>query len=119
MKIREKNPELKELIETLNKKGHESKKPFWIALAEGLNRPRRKMYEVNLFRIGKYAKAKETIIVPGTVLGSGEIKKTVNVAALKFSGKAREKIEKVGGKCLSIRELIEKNPDGPDVRIMG
>ena len=43
----------------------------------------------------------------------------IEVAAWKFSKTAREKIEKAGGKCYSIRELVEKNPKGSNVRIIG
>jgi large subunit ribosomal protein L18e len=117
MKLRGKNPATKELITELNKKG--SKAPAWKAVAKGLNRPRRKSYKANLCEIEKHAKPKETIIVPGFVLGTGEIKKGLTVAALKFSQQAREKIEKSGGKCLSIEELAEKNPKGSKIRIMG
>jgi len=59
------------------------------------------------------------IIVPGKVLGSGVITKRVSVAAWKFSKSAREKIEKAGGRVMSIRELMSENPKGTNVRIMG
>lgn len=117
MKIRKRAS--KPLIEKLYKEGIEKKANVWKAVAKDLNRPRRKGFEVNLTRIEKHSKPKETIVVPGVVLGSGDIKKRVVVAALKFSGKAKEKIEKTGGKCLSIEELYEKNPKGKGVRIMG
>lgn len=109
----------KDFVEKLYREGSESKARVWKAVAENLNRPRRRMFEVNLTRIEKYAKPKETVVVPGTVLGSGDIKKKVVVAALKFSGSAKDKIEKSGGQCLSIEELYEKNPKGRGLRIMG
>ncbi len=109
----------KELIERLYREGSKNRVNLWRAVAKALNRPRRKRHEVNLVRIEKYAKPKETIVVPGVVLGNGEIKKRVVVAALRFSGKAKEKIEKAGGKCLSIEELYESNPKGKGIRIMG
>ncbi len=119
MKPRNKNPVLRDLIMKLQKKSLEKDAPVWKAVAKGLNRPKRKRYEVNLFRIEKHAKSRETLVVPGTVLGTGNIKRTVTVAAVKFSGNAKEKIEKAGGKCLSIEELMEKNPNGSKIRIMG
>ena len=117
MKLRNKNPALKDTINDLHKMG--SKAPLWKAVAKGLNRPRRGVYKVNLYDIEKHAKPKETIMVPGNVLGSGDIKKSVTVAALRFSKPAKEKIEKAGGKCLSLEELAEKNPKGSKIRIMG
>ncbi len=119
MKIREKNELMKEMIADMRKKSFESKSKFWNSVAENLNRPRRKRYEVNLNRLEKHSKANEKIIVPGIVLGAGEIKKKLTVAALRFSGKAKEKIEKSGGKCLTIEELLKENPKGKGIRIMG
>ena len=115
MKIRDKNPGLKKLILDFNRKGHE--KGVWRAMADGLNRPRRKHYEVDVGRLEKFAKAKETIVVPGAVLGNGELTKPLNVAALRFSATAKAKIEKAGGKCIDISELDDKTIS--KVRIMG
>ena len=108
MKIRDKNPLLAELIGKLVEKGRQEKVPMWVAVAEKLNRPRRKGYEVNLFRLEDHAGGKEMLIVPGIVLGTGELTKPVTVAALKFSRIAEEKIKKAGGKCLSIEKLMEE-----------
>jgi large subunit ribosomal protein L18e len=119
MKVREKSEETAKLVEKIHRDSFENKSKAWRAIAEGLNRPRRRRFEVNLMRIEKYAKPKETIVVPGTVLGSGDIKKKVTVAALRFSGNAKEKIEKAGGKCLLIEELFKQNPKGKGLRIMG
>jgi len=117
MKAREKAS--KELIEKLHKEGSEKGSKLWKAVARGLNRPRRVKFEVNLSRIERYAKAREVIVVPGNVLGNGDIRKNVTVAAIKFSGSAKEKLMKAGGECLSIEELYEKNPKGRGIRIMG
>jgi large subunit ribosomal protein L18e len=115
MKVRDKNPLLKKEIESLSKAGVE--KPVWKAVAKGLNRPRRRRYEVNLSRLERFAAQGETIIVPGIVLGEGELKKRITVAALKFSADARRKIEKSGGRCISIEEASKYEPS--KVRIMG
>lgn len=119
MKLKEKNPELKKLIEDLHKKSFELDAKIWKAVAKDLNKSRRSGHKVNLYHLQKHAKPKETILVPGTVLGSGEITKSVSIAALKFSKSAREKIKKAGGTCMSIQELFEKNKKGKGVRIIG
>lgn len=119
MKLKNKNECTKALVKKLYTEGVKHKSSVWKAVAEDLNRPRRIRFEVNLTDIEKYAQPKETVIVSGVVLGNGEIKKHVTVAALRFSGNAKEKIEKSGGKCLSIEELYEKNPKGKGIRIMG
>lgn len=115
MKIRDKNPLVKEAIANMG----QSKVPLWKAAAKALNRPQRIGFAVNLFSLEKNAHPQEQVLVPGKVLGSGEIQKSLTVAALMFSGEARKKIEKAGGVALSIPQLMEKNPEGKGVRIMG
>jgi large subunit ribosomal protein L18e len=115
MKVREKNPILRKEIERLSQAGIE--RPAWKAVAKGLNRPRRRRYEVSLSRIERFANQGDTIIVPGVVLGEGEIRKHVTVAAVRFSSGARKKIEEAGGKCLPIEEASKLEPS--KVRIMG
>ncbi|MBI4020575.1 MAG: 50S ribosomal protein L18e [Candidatus Aenigmarchaeota archaeon] len=103
MKARDKNEPLKAEIAGLHAKG--LKQPLLKSVARGLNRPRSVRHEVNIHSISKFAREGEAVAVPGIVLGSGEISKPVNVYALRFSGSAREKIEKAGGKCMPIGEL--------------
>jgi len=117
MKIRDKNPIVQGLIEDLKTKG--IKTPTWLAVAKGLNRPSRKAYEVNLNRIEKHARKGENVIVPGKVLGSGNLSKQLTVAALCFSGTATEKIEKAGGKVMAIEDMVKENPHAKKLRIMG
>jgi large subunit ribosomal protein L18e len=119
MEARNKSPLLRDLIRGLRERSRKQKAPVWEAVARGLNRPRRRGLKVNVYRLEKFSKAKETVAVPGDVLGSGEIRKALTVGALRFSPRAREKITRAGGKCLSIEELAEKNPKGSKVRIMG
>ena len=119
MKARGKNELLKDLIVKLEEKGRQENKPFWAALAKKLNRPRRKAYEVNLYSLERNATGKETIVFPGYVLGTGNITKPINVAAVKFSEKAREKIAKSGGKTMDMESFVESKPTLKSVRIMG
>ncbi len=67
---------------------------------------------VNVGKIEKYAKEGETVIVPGKVLGDGELRKKVTVVAKGFSKKAREKIEKAGGRVLTFKEVDLKEIKG-------
>jgi large subunit ribosomal protein L18e len=73
---------------------------------------------VNLSRLNRHTRARETVVVPGKVLGAGNLEHSVSVAAFSFSSQARLKISKARGKCLSISELLEAKPDGSNVRIM-
>jgi len=112
------NPELNSLIEELKTKSLDNGVKLWKRLAKDLQKPSRQRRIINIYKINKYAKEGETIVVPGKVLNMGELDKKVDVAAFSFSDKAKEKINKVA-KTLSIKELMEKNPEGKKVRIMG
>jgi large subunit ribosomal protein L18e len=74
---------------------------------------------VNLYKLNKYTKENETIIVPGKLLGTGEVDHKVTVAALSFSESAKEKLEKNKSTVYSIHELMKNNPKGKNVRIIG
>jgi len=108
-----------ELIEKLRQTAKNEKAGIWKRLADELSRPRRKRREVNLDEIGKNVKEGEAVVVPGKILGNGSLNHRINVAAFRFTEGAKQKIEKSGGKVLSIQELIKKNPKGSKIRIIG
>lgn len=74
---------------------------------------------MNISRLNRFTKKGETIVVPGKVLGSGRIDHHLTVAAFAFSELAKSKISKAKGKCLGIADLIDKNPKGTNVKILG
>lgn len=117
-KLRKTSPRLIQLVDDLRKKGYEENVDLWVELSKRLCRPTRQMAELNLWKLEKHTGEKETVVVPGKVLGAGRLDHRVTVSALKFSKKAYMKITENGGEALTIEELIERNPAGKDVRIM-
>ncbi|MEW5759384.1 MAG: 50S ribosomal protein L18e [Candidatus Thermoplasmatota archaeon] len=113
-----KSKEVLTLIAELKKNAKEKNAKIWHDIAKRFEKPLRNWSEVNLWKIEKYLKNDEIGIVAGKVLGVGEIKRPVKIAAYSFSRKAKEKIEFVGGKGMSIRELLSLNPSGKNVRIL-
>lgn len=111
--------ELRKLIQDLKTASAMQKAKFWKRLAIDLERPTRNRRAVNVSRIQKNAKGNELIVVPGKVLGSGEIEKSVIVAAWQFSRQAREKIIRAKGDCMSLQELLAKKPKTSELRIVG
>lgn len=107
---RKTNPELVETI-ILAKKN-----PLWIEVAQILTMPKRKIKDVNLSDIQN--SEGKIIVVPGKVLSQGEISKKVQIAAINFSEKSKEKLEQAGCEVLSIKELILKNKEGKGVTIL-
>lgn len=113
------NPQLIELINSLKKQSRETKTRVWTDIAEKLAKSKRKRIAVNLSRINRYTKRNETVAVPGKVLGSGEIRHSVTVAAFAFSKAAEEKIKSARGKCLTFSEIFQKDPKGSKIKIIG
>lgn len=95
------------------------KSRFWKKIAEEISKPTRMRRIVNIYKINTFAEDGELVIVPGKVLGVGELSKKVEVAALNFSQEAKDKILAAKGKTMSIHELLQKNPDAKKVRILG
>ncbi len=108
------NSELISLIENLKK----AERPIWKRVASDLSKPRRRKVQVNISKIEQYAKADSTVLIPGKVLGSGDLSKKVTVAAFSFSESAKKLITKVGGKAITIESLHKTNPEGKGVTLM-
>ena len=97
----------------------ENKAKIWKDVAERLAKPRRKHIAVNVSRLNRYTDKKDIVVVPGKVLGAGEISHPITVAAFTFSEKAKQKIKVARGKCLSFFELVKKNPKGSNAKMIG
>lgn len=97
---RKRNPEIVETIQLAKKNG-------LMDLAKRLSSPRKNYSNVNLGDLEKIRE--DEILVIGKVLGSGEIKKKIRVAALSFSEQARKKLEKAGCEIKSIKNAIEND----------
>ncbi|MBC7108070.1 MAG: 50S ribosomal protein L18e [Methanomassiliicoccales archaeon] len=120
MKKNEKtNPNLVLLIESLKRESRERGVEIWRDIARRLEKPRRNWAEVNLSRLERYSEDGAVVVVPGKVLGAGNLSKKLTVAAFKFSSSARKKIEDAGGKSMTIEQLVKEMPDGSGIRIMG
>ena len=117
--IKKTNPVLTSLIQELKKQAFENDAPIWKDIALRLEKPLRNWPVVNLDKIDKYINEKETALIPGKVLSSGNLTKKVSIAAWNFSDKSVEKIKAAGGKTLTIQDLVKNNPKGKDIRILG
>ena len=112
------DPNVASLIVEL-RKASKGNAPIWRSISKKLQKPRRARPQVNISRINRYSENNEFVLVPGKVLGSGELDHPVNVAALAFSDGARSKILAAEGRVLTISELVSENPKGSKVRILG
>ncbi|MEM4295714.1 MAG: 50S ribosomal protein L18e [Candidatus Anstonellales archaeon] len=108
------NAELLDTINTLKK----DKRPFWRAVLKLIEKPRRKRVVVNLEKIEKFVEEGKTVIVPGKVLGNGTLTKKIVVAAFSYSKKAKQGIENIGGKAISIKQAHNEIKNFQDVMII-
>jgi len=108
------NPELRASILFLKKQ----KNVFWHNVAKLLSRPKRKSISVNLDKINKIAKESSTILVAGKILARGDLTKKLNIAAFRTSEEARNKIKASGSSYFKIEELVKKNPDAKDIKLI-
>lgn len=112
------NPKITELILSLKEKSYQEKAAIWKDLAHRLERSTRRQAEVNLSQINRHTSTDDQVLVPGKVLGSGVLDHKIQIAALKFSKTAQQKIANAGGESLEISQLMEKNPKGSGVKII-
>ncbi|MBI2654492.1 50S ribosomal protein L18e [Candidatus Woesearchaeota archaeon] len=113
------NPILLRLIMELKKRSNEQDVNIWRRVAIDLEKPTRQRRAVNLSSISRYTKEDEIIVVPGKVLGAGNLNHKLTISAFQFSNGAKEKIEKAGAKIVPLLELSKENPSGKGIRVIG
>lgn len=116
VKTKSTNPVIQDLIKKLEEASEENEAPIWKDIAESIS-SKRSRASVNISKIDRNAEEGEIVVVPGKVLGAGEFSKEVKVAAFKASKAAQDKIEEKG-EYLTIQQLLEKNPEGENLKIL-
>ena len=95
---RKTNLNLKTLIIKLKGKNTE--------LANLIALPRRKAVKVNIEKLNNETKEDDVVIVPGKVLGQGEMNHAITIAALSFSQEARAKLKNC--RIMDLEDLSNK-----------
>lgn len=90
--------------------------PGWLRLSHILSGPTRKQISANLSDIDANTKAGDTLVIPGKVLGQGELTKKLRICALSFSKTAIEKMKKTKSEAVTILEEIKKNPKAEGIK---
>jgi len=108
MKRKTINPHVLSLIKSLYVKSTDSKNSLWKDLAKRFESPRRNWAEINLTRLNRLTQKGDTIVVPGKVLGMGELDHDVNIYAFSGSENVQKKVKSAGGSFGTINDLIEK-----------
>lgn len=93
--------------------------PIWRRLAEYALKPSVARRDINLKRIGQLTKENDTVVFPGKVLGTGNVPHKITLCSFSISSSAAAKIVENGGKIISYSDLIEQNPTGKGVVLLG
>lgn len=109
---RKTNPRTLEIIELARKQKN------WLPLAKFIAGPTRNYISMNLEVIDKKIAGGEVAVIPGKVLGIGEISKKAKICAISFSESAIEKMKKGKIDYCFISDEIKKNPDAKGVKII-
>ncbi len=117
MKNMRKNIELKKIIDKLYKTSAEKKKDVYYAVAKELERSNKNKKPVNLSKLDKLTNVKDTsvVVIPGKVLGYGDITKKVVVYANSFSASAKEKLKE---KAKTLIDFCEDKVSYKDIVII-
>ncbi|MFC1768185.1 50S ribosomal protein L18e [Nanoarchaeota archaeon] len=113
------NEHLMGLIASLKKASIEQNNNLWKRIATDLEKPSRKRRSINLGKIAKVSKENDHIIVPGKVLGSGNLPHKLTISAFQFSGSALEKLQQIGASIVPLNDLLKEKPNGKKLRIIG
>lgn len=108
----------KTIIE-LDKAGRKRSENIWANVSERLNKSRRARSSVNLWKLNKLAEKHKgkIFLVPGKVLGKGNVTEKFSVAALEFSESAKKALSQKG-EAVSLIELLEKKAKPSNVMIV-
>ncbi len=90
----------------------------WIDIAQAVSGSRKKYSSINLDRINNESENGDIVIIPGKVLGNGELNKKIKICALYFSDSAIHKIKNAKSEMVKIIDEIKSNPSAKGVKII-
>lgn len=105
----------------VEKYAKKTKQDVWWKVVKLMARPSRKLAAVNVKRLAELAgqvKESKTFVVPGKVLGDGELTVALKVAAMGFSADAKKKIASAKGNAMSLSELMAKKPKASEIMVV-
>ncbi len=107
------------MAKDLKKASIKNDAPIWAKLAKYALKPSIARRDINLKRIGQLTKENDTVVFPGKVLGTGNVPHKITLCSFSISNSAANKIIDNGGKLISFSDLIEQNPTGKGVVLLG
>ena len=108
-----------QMVKELKQASRKNDAPIWLRLAKLALKTSVSKRVVNLTQIDDVTKEGEVIVVPGKILGTGNVSHKITLSSFSISNSAAKKIIESGGSIISFKEMIEKFPTGKGVRIIG
>ncbi len=106
-KINVEKASVKEWMEALSAASRKEHYPkLWKRVHSLVAVPARRRASVNLYKIGKYTKEGDNVIVPGKVLSTGDIDHKITIAAIEFSEPALKSLKEANCKIVNIKDMI-------------
>lgn len=93
--------------------------PIWAKLAEYALKPSSARRNINLKRIGQLTKDNDVVVFPGKVLGTGSVQHSITLFSFSISARALSKIKDAGGRVVTHTSLIDSNPTGRGIVLLG
>ena len=93
--------------------------PIWLKLAELALKPSRSRRVINLGQLDKFVNDNDVVVVPGKVLGTGNISHKITLCSFSISTTGAKKVTQSGGKLVDFTHLIKNHPTGKGVKIIG
>ena len=113
------NPVVLRMARDLKKASSKNDAPIWARLAEYALKPSISKRDINLKKIGQLTKDGDTVVFPGKVLGVGNIPHKITLCSFAISIAAATKVTDNGSKIIEYADLIEQNPTGKGVVLLG
>jgi large subunit ribosomal protein L18e len=107
------------MVKELKQASSKNKAPIWSKLAQMAQKPSIARRIVNVSKLNEVTSDNDVVVVPGKVLGTGNISHKITLCSFSISTSAVKKITGVGGKIINYSEMISKFPTGKGVRIIG
>lgn len=113
------NQVVMQMAKELKQASSKNDAPIWAKLAKLALKTSASRRVVNLNKIDEVTKDNAIIVVPGKVLGTGNVSHKITLSSFSISNTAAKKILESGGSIISFSEMIQKFPTGKGVTIIG
>ncbi len=108
-----------QMVKELKQASSKNDAPIWSKLAKLALKTSSVRRVVNLTKINEVTKENAVIVVPGKVLGTGNVSHKITLSSFSISNSAANKIIESGGTIISFSEMINQFPTGKGVIIIG